>query len=396
LLVLAIVIAGLAVIVVPDDFPNQPIGIPSSKGTPQLQTSYVAAFFLAPDGSLWTWGESASFVTAPTSVPQQVARGTQWKRMAHRFTLAAAIQADGSLWTWSYVDPAKSSNSVAAARAPTRLGWDSDWADMAAGASHALALKKDGTLWAWGQNDRGQVGDGRREDRKDPVRISDARNWKTIAASHFNGYALDGNGTIWRWGMAIPSDNKTNDMLRPQPIEEGTNWMAMSAGDYHLAAIKADGTLWILGHNARVAAPDFGARDTTNFVQVGSDTNWVAIHSGANSFLAGKRDGSWWGCGENTKGELGLRSSSSDVQRPTVLPLRFEPWALDAGGRRTLVLLGDGTLWQWGEPFKTDAGFGAKVKKRINKITRAIGVGSFFRTSPTRRAEPVKIWEIDP
>src|SRR5688500_17675917 len=99
LVVLAIVIAALAVLVVPDEFPNQPISIRASKVTPQLQTSYYSAFLLAPDGSLWTWGESASFVTTPTSVPQQVGRGTDWKRIAHRFSLAAALRADGSLWT---------------------------------------------------------------------------------------------------------------------------------------------------------------------------------------------------------------------------------------------------------------------------------------------------------
>jgi hypothetical protein len=56
------------------------------QGHATLQISYYSAFFLAPDGSLWTWGESTSLFTKPTSVPQQVGRGTDWKRIAHRFT----------------------------------------------------------------------------------------------------------------------------------------------------------------------------------------------------------------------------------------------------------------------------------------------------------------------
>jgi alpha-tubulin suppressor-like RCC1 family protein len=44
--------------------------------------------------------------------------------------------------------------------------------------------------------------------------------------------------------------------------------------------------------------------------------------------------------------------------------LVFEPWALDAGGTRTLLLTGDGTLWIWGKPLgPEDAGLGAKVEK---------------------------------
>jgi hypothetical protein len=151
-----------------------------------------------------------------------------------------------------------------------------------------------------------------------------------------------------------------------------------------------------LGHNAFAVTPDFGARNTTNFVQVGAETNWAAIYSGANNFLARKRDGSWWGCGENGKGELTLRNDF-DVKRPTALPLSFEPWALDTAGRRTLVLLGDGTLWQWGEPLgPTDASLGAKLKKWINTAARKIGHDPVFRTPPSHRPEPVKIWEIDP
>jgi alpha-tubulin suppressor-like RCC1 family protein len=177
------------------------------------------------------------------------------------------------------------------------------------------------------------------------------------------------------------------------PIDDGTNWVAMSAGDYHLVATKRDGTLWLLGHNAFVAAPDFGARSTSNFVQVGRDTNWAGVYSGANSFLARKQDGSWWGCGENGHGELGIRNDFA-VKRPTLLPLVFEPWALDAGGTRTLLLTGHGALWIWGKPLgPEDAGLGAKLKKLINTAGGKVGLKRVFREPPQHRPDPVKIWE---
>jgi alpha-tubulin suppressor-like RCC1 family protein len=396
LLIVAAIIVLPAVLVDAPRFPTQPIKIPASKVQPQLQVSYTSAFLLAPDGSLWTWGEGSSlFLQRPTIVPQQVGRETDWKHVTHRFVLAAALKTNGTLWTWPYGKPGASNNPPGGVREPIQLGLDNDWTNVAAGASHALALKRDGTLWAWGQNDRGQVGDGTRVDRKEPVRISDARNWKTISAGHFNSYALKGDGTLWGWGIAIPTSARENDALEARLIDRGTNWMAMSSGDYHLVAIKTDGTLWLLGHNAGAAAPDCGAQNTTNFIQVGADTNWVAVYSGGNNFLARKRDGSWWGCGENSRGELGLRTKFS-AGRPTALPISFEPWAIDTSGGRTVVLLGDGTLWLWGDPFgPKEAGLGAKLKKLINTAAQKIGWGTIFLSTPVHRPDPILIWNAD-
>jgi len=397
LVVMALFIGLIAFVVAPKAFPEKPIAIPASKVRPQLQVSYTSAFFLAPDGSLWVWGKEKSFLNTPTHVPQRVGQERDWRQVAHRFNLAAALKADGSLWTWPHVHGLNTNLSVQAgsgtAREPEQLGRDKDWANLCAGASHALALKRDGTLWAWGQNDHGQVGDGTCENRKEPVLISMARDWKAITASHFNSYALKGDGTIWGWGLGMQTKGTESDVLEPGPIDPGTNWVAMSAGEYHLVATKRDGTLWLLGHNADIAAPDFGAGYTSNFVQVGRDTNWVGEYSGANSFLARKRDGSWWVCGQNHNGELGIRNDF-DVKHPTPLPLAFEPWALDAGGTRTLLLTGDRTLWIWGRPLgPEDAGPGARLKKWINTAATKAGLKGVFRGTGQHRPDPVKVWE---
>ena len=42
-----------------------------------------------------------------------------------------------------------------------------------AGGSHTMAIAQNGALWAWGHNNTGQIGDGTRTDRNNPVRIMD-------------------------------------------------------------------------------------------------------------------------------------------------------------------------------------------------------------------------------
>ena len=84
----------------------------------------------------------------------------------------------------------------------------------------------------------------------------------------------------------------------------------------------------------------------------------------------------------------------AQVTSPTALPLVFEPWALDAGGTRTLLLTGDGALWLWGKPLgPEDAGLGPKLKKWINAAGSKAGLKRIFRAPPQRRPDPVTVWE---
>lgn len=386
----AAAIAGLLALLLlltgPAPFPGKPIPIPRSKIQPRLEVSYRSAFLLAPNGSLWTWGDASAFSGKASQVPRRVGEETDWKDIAHAFGLAVALKDDGSLWTW-----ANSTTQFANVPMPTRLGADLDWLELQAGASHALALKRDRSLWAWGQNDRGQVGDGTRTNQTEPVRISPDQDWKQIAAGHFNSYALKSNGTIWCWGMSM--DDSAEDALKPALLDSGSNWMQIAAGDYHFMARRADGTLWLIGRNAHVAARDFDSRGRlTNFVQIGADTNWAHVSCGGNNFIARKTDGSWWGCGQNNNGQLGLRNHSS-VTRPNPLPLTFQPWAMDTGGMTTLVLMGDGSLWILGQRLGvSESKVVSKVKDLMNSCTRRLGLGRVFKKSRDYYPDPVKLW----
>jgi hypothetical protein len=61
-------------------------------------------------------------------------------------------------------------------------------------------VKQDGTLWAWGWNNNGQLGDGTRVNKNNPVQIGTATNWKTVAANQYHTLAVKQDGTLWAWG----------------------------------------------------------------------------------------------------------------------------------------------------------------------------------------------------
>ena len=77
---------------------------------------------------------------------------------------------------------------------PTQVLGLSDIIDIQAGESHILALKKDGTVWAWGDNEYGQIGNGKKNTLKKiqsvPVKVKKMSNVVAISASYFRSAVL--------------------------------------------------------------------------------------------------------------------------------------------------------------------------------------------------------------
>jgi hypothetical protein len=65
---------------------------------------------------------------------------------------------------------------------------------------HVLALTAGGSVWAWGQNDKGQIGNGTRQDQKKPVKVDGLTNVVAVAAGSKFSIALRSDGSVWTWG----------------------------------------------------------------------------------------------------------------------------------------------------------------------------------------------------
>jgi RNA polymerase sigma factor (sigma-70 family) len=104
------------------------LNLPVGNVTPMIAYGYSRDFILlAPDGSLWSWGE---------------------ERLG-----------------WPVLGYTNIHNSVSL----RRIGNETDWVSIAVGDSQNLAIKSDGTLWGWGENLNYQLGDGTKITRPTPV-----------------------------------------------------------------------------------------------------------------------------------------------------------------------------------------------------------------------------------
>ncbi len=258
-----------------------------------------------------------------------------------------------------------------------------------AGDFHTLAILGAGQVWAWGRNSDGQLGDGTRIDRVQPVRVIGLpRAAVAVSAGGAHSLAVLDDGTVWAWGandyrqLGAGADlDGASDTTRPVQTqcrdfrcEPGLPpFVAVAAGGDHSMALTADGVVWAWGRFGRgqLGREDFGLRDGIAFPigfpnDLSGIVNFVAIAAGDQFSLALEDDGRVWGWGENDVGQLG-DTFGSEYAFPIELA-RLGPdsaVALAAGNSHAMVLTPEGTVLtagsntfgQLGDPDRSLDGF---------------------------------------
>jgi alpha-tubulin suppressor-like RCC1 family protein len=181
-----------------------------------------------------------------------------------------------------------------------------DVTTLAAGGRHNLAVLEDGSVRSWGKNDYGQLGHGNRADQLTPGAVTNLGDVVAVAGGVRHSLALKSNGSLWSWGA---DELHTGISLVPRAVPGLSNVTAIAAGRAHSLALCADGSLWAWGQNA------YGQLGTAGFSrepQLVTGVNGVAtISAGAYHSIAVKSDGTMLAWGDNRFGQLGQGESLS-------------------------------------------------------------------------------------
>jgi alpha-tubulin suppressor-like RCC1 family protein len=252
----------------------------------------------------------------------------------------------------------------------------------AGGDGVSFVITEDGELWAWGANGGGQLGDGSRVDRIDPVRIGSSfasvvtptgYPWEAVRT-----LGLKRDGTLWAWGdwsYYVPESNTVVPRVWPSPTLVGPGYVSAALGAGHALAVKADGTLWAWGRNDGSGELGTGSADwVTQLTPVHVGDGFSSVAANGDTSYAVKTDGTLWAWGENLAGEVG--DGTRENRLLPVLVTSNVSSVTAVGYAMTLALKRDGTLWAWGNPFGaiTEGNFPSKIAEGYASIAGPYGI----------------------
>lgn len=274
--------------------------------------------------------------------------------------LSDPLTGGSTLWTFGLASTGSLGNNNTASNisSPVQtIASGSNWKCVSSDGigSHTLATKTDGTLWAWGEGASGKLGNNSTANQSSPVQTSTAgTNWKHIAAATFSSAALKTDGTLWVWGNNVLGQvgdlTVVNRSAPVQTVSNVTTWKNTSAGTATTAATKVDGTLWVWGCGVAGVIGNNAASNRSSPVQtISGGTDWNRVSTGGKHTLAIKNNGTLWGWGDNGYGTLGTGDviyRSSPVQESTLSTNWKKACASSSYVSAGIKI--DGTLYMWG------------------------------------------------
>jgi len=112
---------------------------------------------------------------------------------------ACVIAKDGQVYCWGNL-AARAAGPFDGTLKPTPVPGLRDPASIAMSGTMYCALTKKGTVVCWGLNDQGQLGDGTKENRDEPIEIKGLAGAKQLAIGLRHGCALTAARTVKCWG----------------------------------------------------------------------------------------------------------------------------------------------------------------------------------------------------
>ena len=208
------------------------------------------------------------------------------------------------------------------------------------------------TLLAWGGNTQGALGLGNTTNYSSPKQVSSLTNWLSISGGYYGAMLIDTANKLYGTGgndygqLGLGNVTAVSSFTQVGAL---TTWSWVGSGGYHTTAIKTDGTLWVWGRNdnGQLGLSTYG-NSYSSPKQVGSLTTWARSIGGGKFTIAVKTDGTIWSWGRNINGYLGLGDTANRSSPVQIGALTNWTTKIYSGSQQTFAIKNDGTLWAWG------------------------------------------------
>ncbi|MBX3012878.1 MAG: hypothetical protein KF832_15290 [Caldilineaceae bacterium] len=250
---------------------------------------------------------------------------------------------------------------------------------LAAGSEHTCAILSDGRLQCWGDNARGQLGDGTREDRSTPTLVNQGSDrMAVVTAGRYHSCALAIDGDLYCWGannrgqLATSTVDSSRTPLRITGVPGDA--VAVTAGLDHVCAIFKAKTVYCWGSNrARQLGQDAPAVESVpTFLQLAALPNGQIPQDGIPAIVGGRyhtclitpsRGVQCWG--RNSDGQVGDGTQLPRTQPTAISTLTSGTVALALGAEHSCALRQDSTVHCWGSNQTGQLGDGTTTERLI-------------------------------
>jgi WD40 repeat protein len=290
---------------------------------------------------------------------------------------------------------------------------------IAAGDDHTCAVTTSGGVKCWGVNESGQLGDGTTTNSSTPVDVTEIIDAvKNVVAGGSHTCALTVPGGVLCWGnnehgqlgdgKGVKNRSVPADVVG---LKEGVS--SLSANGGHTCALMTNSGVKCWGDNNHGQLGDGTTANRfvpVDLLQLGRGISAVSVGSNHTCALTGGAVKCW---GWNYYGQLGDGTKASRNNPETVGGIPTDVGALAAGGGHTCALTGRGGVLCWGRNSSGQLGDGTtfdsnlpvdvgglKDQLRMSALRTIAGYGPIaFSPDGKKLAVPwkpgsIKIWDV--
>ncbi len=225
------------------------------------------------------------------------------------------------------------------------------------GVSPRFFVKRDGSVFASGGNAPEMVPGY--EWRSNPelrfVRIDVGGPVKQLEAITGQAMILMQDGTVWMWGSSSHSllGNGVGKTSKPTKIIGLENIVQIGIGWNHAVALRSDGKVFLWGQHTYGVLGDGLDDDKEDGTpkEVAGLSDVIAISVGGRTTLALRRDKTLWAWGANRGGQLGQGNTSRCIATPVRVKglANVKSFAADKNDDgANAAVTADGRVWVWG------------------------------------------------
>lgn len=178
-----------------------------------IDSGNYSRFAMDNNGKLWGWGQSdykvfdngidtPVYTEEPVRILPNITLLNETK--LNTFSInqysGVAIDSNGNVYTWGNQDQGQLGNGKAnGAYSSSMIKEEVRYKNVSFGDKHCLAMDSDGNIWSWGLNNSGQLGNGNKNNTNVPIKVKDG-NFRQVSAGKGTSAAIDENGDLWTWG----------------------------------------------------------------------------------------------------------------------------------------------------------------------------------------------------